>query len=201
MLEEAVGSVRVGVIGRSERAPYAEFDVPKLPIEAGTPPPKDKIAAALGLAPHEIGFANHRPLLFDAGTAFTFVPVSGLDAMARAGTVSPYWDEAFGGSQGKAYLYCRETIHHQATFHARMFAPSVGVPEDPATGSAAAALPGVLHRFDQLPEGLSEFLIEQGIEMGRPSEIKLEIEVEARELKRIRIGGFACLVARGTLVV
>ena len=80
-----------------------------------------------------------------------------------------------------------------------MFAPGVGVPENPATGSAAAAFPAVLHRFDTLPEGTSEFTIEQGIEMGRPGEIKLEIEVANRKLKRVRIGGFACLVARGKL--
>jgi trans-2,3-dihydro-3-hydroxyanthranilate isomerase len=80
-----------------------------------------------------------------------------------------------------------------------MFAPGVGVAEDPATGSAAAAFPAVIQRFDQLPEGTSEFVIEQGIEMGRPSEVKLEIEIAARRIKRVRIGGYACLVMRGKL--
>ena len=51
-----------------------------------------------------------------------------------------------------------------------------------------------------MPEqGLVLLTIEQGIEMGRPSEIKLEIEVSARRLKRVRIGGYACLVMRGKL--
>ena len=69
----------------------------------------------------------------------------------------------------------------------------------PQPGSAAAAFSAVLNRFDQLPEGTSEFTIEQGIEMGRPAEIKLEIEVAQRKLKRVRIGGYACLVMRGKL--
>ncbi len=199
VLEEGIGSIRVGVAGRRGHAPYAEFDVPKLPELAGAPAHDDRIAAALGLAPQEIGSANHKPSQYDAGTAFTFVPVRDLEAIGRAQIVSSYWDEAFHGSAGKVYLYCRETIRHNAAFHARMFAPGVGVREDPATGSAAAAFSAVIHRFDQLPEGASEFMIEQGIEMGRPSEIKLEIEVEGRRLKRVRIGGYACLVMRGKL--
>jgi trans-2,3-dihydro-3-hydroxyanthranilate isomerase len=198
-LEEDIGSIRVGVVGRRGQAPYAEFDVPKLPELAGAPAHDDRIAAALGLAPQEIGFANHRPSQYDAGTAFTFVPVRDLEAMRHAQIVSSHWDEAFGGTAGKVFLYCRETIQHSASFHARMFAPGVGVPEDPATGSAAAAFSAAIHRFDQLPEGKSEFLIEQGIEMGRPAEIKLEVEVAQRQVKRVRIGGFACLVMRGKL--
>jgi trans-2,3-dihydro-3-hydroxyanthranilate isomerase len=200
VLEEGIGSVRVGVVGRRGQAPYAEFDVPKLPELSGAPAHDDRIAAALGLSPQDIGFANHRPSQYDAGTSFVFVPVRGLDASARAQTVTAHWDEAFGAA-GKVFLYCRETIQHSATFHARMFAPGVGVPEDPATGSAAAAFSAVLHRFDQLPEGTSDFTIEQGIEMGRPGEIKLEVEVASRKLKRVRIGGYACLVARGKLFV
>ena len=199
VLEEAIGSVSVGVAGRRGQAPYAEFDVPKLPELAGGPAHDDRIAAALGLAPHDIGFANHGPSQYDAGTPFAFVPVRDLNTIRRAHIVASHWDEAFSGVGGKAFLYCRETIQHNATFHARMFAPGAGVPEDPATGSAAAAFSAVVHRFDQLPEGTSEFMIEQGIEMGRPSEIKLEIEVAARRLKRVRIGGFACLVMRGKL--
>ncbi len=198
-LEEDIGSIRVGVAGRRGQAPYAEFDVPKLPELAGAPAHDDRIASALGLAPQEIGFANHRPSQYDAGTAFTFVPVRDLEAMRHAQIVSSHWDEAFRGSAGKVFLYCRETIQHSASFHARMFAPDAGVPEDPATGSAAAAFAAVIHRFDQLPEGKSEFLIEQGIEMGRPGEIKLEAEIAQRQLKRVRIGGFACLVMRGKL--
>ncbi len=199
VLEEGIGSVRVGVVGRRGHAPYAEFDVPKLPELSGAPAHDDRIAAALGLAPQEIGFANHRPSQYSAGTPFVFVPVRDLDTIGRAQIVTQHWDEAFGGAGGKVFLYCRETIQHSAAFHARMFGPGVGVPEDPATGSAAAAFSAVLLRFDQLPEGTSEFIIEQGIEMGRPGEIKLEAEVAQRKLKRVRIGGYACLVMRGKL--
>ncbi len=201
VLEEGIGSIRVGVVGRRGQAPYAEFDVPKLPELSGALAHDDRIAAALGLSPQEIGFENHHPSQYSAGMPFAFVPVRDLDTIARAQIVTAHWEEAFRGTSGKVFLYCRETVQHSASFHARMFAPGVGVPEDPATGSAAAAFSAVLLRFDQLPEGTSEFTIEQGIEMGRPGEIKLEVEVASRRLKRVRIGGFACLVARGKLFV
>jgi trans-2,3-dihydro-3-hydroxyanthranilate isomerase len=199
VLEENIGSVRVGVAGRRGSASYAEFDVPKLPEEMSAPAHDDRLAAALGLAPVEIGFANHKPVVFDAGTAFTFVPVRDLGVIARARVVHSHWDEAFRANGGMAVVYCRDTIRHSATFHVRMFAPVAGIMEDPATGSAAAAFSAVIHRFDQLPEGTSDATIEQGVEIRRPSEIRLEIEIAGRQIKRVRIGGYACLVMRGQL--
>lgn len=199
MLEMPAGSVRVAVVGRSGHAPYAEFDAPKLPERAGNPGHDERIAAALGLAPFEIGFENHRPTVFSAGNTFTFVPVQALDVMRRAHIVYASWSGAFPSSNGSVMMYCRETVRHHASFHARVFTPALGVPEDPATGSAAAAFAGPLHRFDQLPEGSSAYIIEQGIEMGRPSEIRLEIEVSGRAVRLVRIGGSARMVMKGTL--
>jgi len=80
-----------------------------------------------------------------------------------------------------------------------MFAPAMGVREDPATGSAAAAFAGMIHRFDELPEGLYKGMIEQGLEMGMPSEVFLEFEVENRNIRVVRIGGSAIVTKKGTL--
>jgi trans-2,3-dihydro-3-hydroxyanthranilate isomerase len=200
-LEENIGSIRIGVTGRNGAAPYAEFDVPKLPSDAGAPAHDDRLAAALGLAPFEIGFENYRPSMFEAGNLSIFVPVKDMEAVARAQIVSNHWQEAFSGLRCAVMVFCRETIRHDANFHARVFAPAYGIAEDPATGSAAAAFAGVVHRFDQPPEGISSIIIEQGMEMGRPSEIKVEMEVEARKLRLVRIGGSACRVMSGRLHV
>jgi trans-2,3-dihydro-3-hydroxyanthranilate isomerase len=198
VLEEQVGLVRVGVRLRAGIAPFAEFDAPRLPQEAGPLPSIDKLAAALGLIPAEIGFENHRPTRFSAGNTFAFVPIASLVAMAKAGVASSLWDEAFQAGIG-AFLYCRQTVHISSSFHARMFAPGVGVPEDPATGSAAIGLAGVVHRFDALPDGLHKRVIEQGFEMGRPSLIELSLDVESGKLASVRIGGHVVRVAEGTL--
>jgi len=200
VLEEEIGIVRVGVRLRPGAPPFAEFDAPRLPQESGVPASADRLAAALGLIPAEIGFENHRPMRIAAGNTFTFVPIASLEAMAKARAASTHWGSAFQGGIG-AFLYCRQTIHTTSAFHARMFAPEHGVPEDPATGSAAVGFAGVIHRFDELPDGLHKRTIEQGYEMGRPSQIELSLQVENGKLDTVRIGGHAVRVAEGMIEV
>jgi trans-2,3-dihydro-3-hydroxyanthranilate isomerase len=200
VLEEGIGPVRVGVRLRPGAAPFAEFDAPKLPQESGTLPPSDRLAAALSLIPAEIGFENHRPTKFAAGNTFAFVPIASLEAMAKARVSSSHWGAAIQGSIG-AFLYCRQTVHNTSSFHARMFAPEHGVPEDPATGSAAVGFAGVVNRFDALPDGPHKRIIEQGFEMGRPSLIELSLQIEGGKLDAVRIGGHAVRVAEGMIEV
>ena len=202
VLEETIGIVRVGVRLRAKAAPFAEFDAPKRPEDSGAAPSAERLAAALGLIPGEIGFENHRPTKFEAGNNFVFAPIASLEVMAKAQVASQHWAGALKG-QGVVgvFLYCRQTVHTTSQFHARMFAPDMGVPEDPATGSAAAAFAGVIHRFDELPDGLHKRSIEQGYEMGRPSHIALSLEVEGGKLGTVRIGGHAVRVAEGKIEV
>jgi trans-2,3-dihydro-3-hydroxyanthranilate isomerase len=202
VLEEGVGLVRVGVRMRAGAAPFAEFDAPKLPEPAGTLPPPERLAGALSLIPAEIGFENHRPSMFAAGNVVAFVPVASLAAMAKARVAAQHWEGAVKG-QGLlgAFLYCRQTVHAASAFHARFFGPDFGVAEDPATGSAAVAFAGVVHRFDALPDGLHKRVIEQGYEMGRPSLITLSLEIAGGKLGAVRIGGHAVRVAEGRVEV
>jgi len=200
VLEEEVGPVRCGVTPASDRQGHAIFDLPKLPAETGPAPDRDALAAALGLIPGEIGFENHLPSIFDAGLPFVFVPVRDLDVAGKARVNAAAWQDAFG-ERGAAYVYCREASERDHQFHARMFAPALGIEEDPATGGAVAALAGVIARFDQPPGGTHRYVIEQGFEMGRPSLIKLEIDMDGGMVVEGRIGGDAVVVARGTLEV
>src|SRR5690606_30855716 len=119
-LEETVGTVRVGVRFKPGEAAFAEFDAPRLPEELGGIPAVEDIAAAIGLIPSEIGFENHRPTRYSAGLPFAMIPVRSLEAIGRARAVMSAWSRAFG-PDGSAYLYCRETVHSHASFHARMF--------------------------------------------------------------------------------
>jgi trans-2,3-dihydro-3-hydroxyanthranilate isomerase len=80
-----------------------------------------------------------------------------------------------------------------------MFAPEIGIAEDPATGGAAAAFAGVLARFEDLPEGWHTLPILQGVEMGRPSLIGLDVHIEKGALTGARIAGQAVKVSEGVL--
>ncbi|MEI2383796.1 PhzF family phenazine biosynthesis protein [Breoghania sp. JC706] len=203
VLEETVGAVRCGVKLQPKAAGFAEFDAPRIAKPHGISlGDKAEVAAALNLNTSDIGFENHRPSAFEAGVPFAFVPVGGLDALGRARPNLAAWVAAFGdGDHNSAFLYCRDTRNHRTTFRARMFAPEMGITEDPATGSAAAAFAGVVRTFDKPTDGTHFIRIEQGFEMGRPSLIDLEIDVESRELDAVRIGGQAVIVARGELFV
>lgn len=201
-LEEAIGPVRVGVRLRTDAPPFAEFDAPKLPEKNGTLPSRERLAGALGLLPREIGFENHTPQSFTSGATFAYIPVDGLEAIARASINSAEWASAFPPAQiSGVYLYTRQCMHTGSAFHARMFAPDLGVPEDPATGAAAVGFAGVVDAFDDLPDGVHKRIIEQGYEMGRPSSIVLTLIVEGGRLDTVRIGGKAVRVSEGTLEV
>ncbi|MDR3493059.1 MAG: PhzF family phenazine biosynthesis protein [Ancalomicrobiaceae bacterium] len=203
VVEENVGPVRCSVKLDPAGAAYAEFGVPRLaaPLSA-TFGERGAVADALGLSPADIGFENHRPSAWTCGAPFIFIPVAGLDAMARTKLAVENWYHAFGTSDRVgAYLYTRECVNHDSRFHARMFAPEAGIPEDPATGAAAAAFAGVILSFDAPTDGLHHFRIEQGIEMGRPSLVDLTIEVEGGMLKAERIGGYAVMLAEGELAI
>jgi trans-2,3-dihydro-3-hydroxyanthranilate isomerase len=201
-LEEEVGSIRVGVRLRSGAAAFGEFDAPKIagvPEELAQP---EEISAAIGLLPTEIGFENHKPTLLRGTSVFAFVPVANLEAMAKLRVAPSHWARAFTdrGVDG-AYMYSRQCVRAQSAFHARMFAPDIGVPEDPATGSAAIGFAHVIQNFDQVPDGAHKRTIEQGLEMGRPSTIQLVSTVVRGRLEGVRIGGAAVRVAEGVLRV
>ncbi len=202
ILEQAIGTVRVGVRVRAREAAFAEFDAPKLPAEAGILPPNDILASGLGLIPSEIGFENHKPLCFAAGNTFAFVPIASIEAMRRAHVNGLHWERAFE-QQGVVgvYLYTRQCEHTAHAFHARMFAPQVGIAEDAATGSAAVGLAGLVQHFDRLRDGTHKRIVEQGYEMGRPSQITLTLVVSGGKLTTVRIGGSAVRVSEGTITL
>ena len=196
VLEEKVGIVRCGV-KLDGALGFAEFDCPELPHPAGEAPSKDLLADALSLPSTDIGFENHVPSAWSAGVVYRFVPVKNMAALAKAVPQPQPFRQAFG-TEG-AYLYTRETQGHDHAFRARMFVQEIGIIEDPATGSAVAAMAGAVKEFDALPDGDHAAIIEQGFEMGRPSLIRLGMTVEGGKLSVVRIGGHAVEVMDGTL--
>jgi trans-2,3-dihydro-3-hydroxyanthranilate isomerase len=178
----------------------AVFDLPRLPEDVGAPADAATIAAALGIETAEIGFENMKPARWSAGAPYTIVPVRGLDAIQRCRIETGHWKKAFGfDAHAAAYMVCGETATAGHAFHTRMFAPLQGVPEDPATGSAAAALAGYLAMNGSYGNSTHPLVIEQGFEMGRPSLIELTLKISGGRLDGASIGGSAVLVMEGTI--
>ena len=198
VLEEGIGPVRCGVEALGADSGRARFDLAQLPAEVGPAAPAAAIAAALDLDEKDIGFDAFKPALWSAGVEFNFVPLASLEAMRRCRPNSARWNDGILG-HGAAFLFCRETLEPGHAFHARMFAPRGGIPEDPATGSAVAAFSGVLAHFTRIADGAHQFVVEQGYEMGRPSLIRLAMTVTGGKLTAGAIAGGAVVVSEGIL--
>ena len=200
-LEEKIGLVKVDVTSRPNRAARGVFSLPMLPERVAWTPDLAQVARALGIDPLEIGFGAHGPSCWSAGVPYAMVPLRGLEAIGKAGIAdAAAWEQAFAFTGRSAvYLYTKETVHAHNHVHARMFAPKLGVPEDPATGSAAAAFAGPAVAFERPENGVHQIVIEQGYEMGRPSEIVLDLDVASGILTGARIGGAAVIISEGQL--
>jgi trans-2,3-dihydro-3-hydroxyanthranilate isomerase len=198
VLEEQVGLLRCSV-RRKGNAYFASFALPALPFTVPGAPGAAEAAAALGLLDSEIGFDRHAIARYSCGTPYTFVPVAGLEAIARAAPDLARFRAVFG--ETGVFLYTRETKGADSAVHARMFAPQFGIIEDPATGSAAAAFAGVAQEFEAPEDGVHTITIEQGFEMGRPSLIHLTMDIAAGKLIGGEIGGSSVIVSQGTIDV
>ena len=177
---------------------FAEFQNPNLPVETGAAPAPELFEAALSLPPGSLDRGRHTPRRIGAGVDFYYLRAP-LEAGRAARLDSAAWraleiDRVIG-----VYLYTEGGEAPDAAYHARMFAPDAGVFEDPATGSAAAALPGQIALSETLADGSHEWVIEQGYEMGRPSRIRARVEIEGGAVSAVRIGGHAVLVQKGQL--
>ena len=200
VLEEGIGLVRCTTETRGDDRGHARFALPRLPERTGDAADAGDLAAALGLTLDDLGLDDFEPGKWSAGLEFTMIPLRGLDAIGRARCDPAHWQAAFGATGPRTvYLYCRETAEDGHAFHVRMFAPHMGIPEDPATGSAAGAFAGVLALYGELAGGEHAFAIEQGYEMGRPSVIELSLTLTGGALADASIGGDAILVGEGSI--
>ncbi|MBL8589499.1 MAG: PhzF family phenazine biosynthesis protein [Methylobacteriaceae bacterium] len=201
VLEEKVGPVSCIVRHIEGQAPRASFTLPRLPQELEPAAAAADLAAALGLAEADVGFDAHVPSVYSAGVGFTFVPLRSREAVARARPDLSRWSAVKPADHANVFVYARGGARPGSHYHARMFAPDMGVGEDPATGSAAAAFAGALMRFEAPADGDHTILIEQGFEMGRPSLITLGLDVAGGALTSASIGGPAVILQQGTIDV
>lgn len=196
-LEEQIGLVTCVIERLDRRTGMARFALPRLPEEAGRAPEVNHIAAALGIEAEAIGCGAYRPAVYTAGVVFYLVPVRNAEVLARVRLERRGWNDVFPLGQNAVYVFTETPTEAGNDLAARMFAPGMGLGEDPATGAAAAALIGLLGRH--AGDGQSEFTLRQGLEMGRPSRLDLQLRKDGETLTHGGIGGHAVLVGEGVL--
>lgn len=202
VLEEGVGPVPVTIRSRGGKPDFAQLTVARLP-EFGPPPPSSTdLTRALGLASSDILTGELAAEAVSCGVYFLFVPVRDRETLGRARVVLDLFEQVLDGYvTSKVFVFCKDPELPTSDYRARMFAPTIGVPEDPATGSAAAAFGGYLAKRDACADGTLRWMVEQGFEMGRPSLLEVEADKRAGAITSVRVGGKSVLVTRGDLFV
>ena len=201
-LEEGAGLVPVKVSRIGDR-PRAQFIAPVVPFAVETPLPSlELVAKALSLNVGDIGFAAHAVALLEGGPRFFYVPVKTREAVSRCVVAEPHWSQMIAPlGVDLAYVYTRGGDNPKSSFRSRAFGPTGGIKEDPATGSATALLAAQLLKAESLKDGTHKWTLEQGYEMGRPSDLFLEADVNQGKLAGVRVGGQAVKVMQGTIEI
>ncbi len=199
VLEESVGDVEVTVEMSGAQPVAATMTVLVTPAELSFAHSATLLAPMLALEPGDF-HPDYQPCVYSCGTPFVFVCLNSLDAVRRTRLRLDVWESLLASAEANmVFTFSFETESPHAQIHARMFAPSMGVAEDPATGGAVSALAGLLAARHE--DGKREWVVEQGIEMGRPSRLVLQYECRSGQASPVRVGGTSVRVSEGTLTL
>jgi trans-2,3-dihydro-3-hydroxyanthranilate isomerase len=200
VLEEGVGPVHVTIRARDGAAVGAQLSVAKLPETGPPPPPRTTLAGLLSLEASQLLGGPNGPQAVSCGLPFLIVPVKDRAAVAAASVRMDLWASTLKGYwAADLMVVARDPELEGSHLRARVFVPGLSVPEDPATGSCAAALAGYLAARESARDGSFRWILEQGFEMGRPSLLELEADKRDGAIVAVRVAGDVVIVSEGTL--
>lgn len=200
VFEEGVGPVPVTIRAAEGKAVFAQLSAAQLPELRPAPAVAD-LAEMLSLDPEDILTGDEAPQAVSCGVAFLYVPLRDRDALRRVRLRLDRWESLLATSWAPhVYVFTRDHELPETDYRVRMFAPAMGIPEDPATGAAAAAFGGYLGSRSS-GDGTLRWVLEQGFEMGRPSLLHLEVDRAGGAITAVRVGGGAVQVAEGAMEV
>jgi trans-2,3-dihydro-3-hydroxyanthranilate isomerase len=164
----------------------------------------DKIAALFGIG--RTNLTEELPVeIVSTGIRSLHIPVEGLSCFPELRVLNRgVLDLSSTHEVSTIQIFALEANHPDADAHCRVFAPAVGLPEDPVTGTAAGALAAYVVRHGLKPEGkdgITTFTVEQGEEIGRAGLVSATIERDDEEFKAIRVGGRAVIALQGRLTL
>lgn len=201
VLEEQVGNIPVIVRKNSDEL-YAELTTAIPPELRSCSADIGSIAAVVSLDVSDFATDEYPLRAVSCGLPFLCIPVRSLAAMRRIRINQAKWEAALKGEWEKQlYLFTRETVDEDCHFHARMFAMDLGFGEDPATGSAAAAFAGYFGQLPEIQDGPFSLVVEQGLEIHRPSKLFIGAEKRQGAVNTIRVGGNTVLVSKGMITL
>ena len=174
-----------------------------LPTFGAVIPDPARTAAALSLSPAAVAATGQPVQVVSCGVPFLLVPLTTRSAVDSAVVNPGVLDMLFTQVNTKAHglmVFTTQPGDARATVYSRMFAPEMGITEDPATGIATGPLGCYLVRHKIVrPERAGAMISLQGVKMGRPSHVHMSIGLEHGEIASVRVGGESVLAGEGTL--
>ncbi|HKI05704.1 MAG TPA: PhzF family phenazine biosynthesis protein [Thermoanaerobaculia bacterium] len=203
VFEEGVGPVPVKIRAEGGVPVFAQLSAARLPAVGPPPPSAEELAGLLSLDPSDVLSGEESPENVSAGVPFLFIPVRDRAVLARCRVRLDRWDALLAGPEAppELYVFSHDPELPGSHFRARMFAPGLGISEDPATGGAVTAFGGYVGSRAPERDGTLKWTIEQGFEMGRPSLLHLEVDKRDGEVTAVRVGGEAVLVSEGMMEI
>lgn len=198
-LEEQVGVIPV------------EFDFQddgRLLVTMEQPPPtfgpefadRAVIADMLSL---DVAALDDLPLqVVSCGVPFLFIPLRTLDDIGAIKVRMDVWEQAVKDhAEQHLFAFTRQVEREGSTVHSRMFAPAMGIAEDPASGAPSGPLGCYLLQHGLVTDSPAIIVSEQGIEMGRPSVIHIQIDHSDGDIKRVSVGGQSVYIGEGVIEI
>jgi trans-2,3-dihydro-3-hydroxyanthranilate isomerase len=206
VFEEGVGPVPVMIRAEGGKPVFTQLTAAKLPEVGPPPPPIPELAEMLSLEPGDLldGLLDGEdaPEAVSCGVPFLYIPLRNRDAVRRARLRADRWEALLGGYWAQeVYVFARDPELPGSHLRSRMFAPRMGIVEDPATGAATASFGGYLASRAPERAGTLHWVIEQGFEMGRPSILHLEADKQDGRITAVRVGGASVLMSEGWMEV
>ncbi len=202
VFEEGVGPVSVAIHSEGGEPVSAYLCAAQLPKFGPTPPEASTIAAILSLSEDDLLVGEWSAAAVTCGVPFLFVPVGDRDALRRVSVNREHWSSYLKSFWAPhLYVFCFESERKGSDLRARMFAPAMGIEEDPATGAAASALAGYLGVRNSVSSGVLQWTVEQGFEMGRPSILDVQAEKVDGQIVAVRVGGQSVMVSEGAIEI
>jgi len=198
-LEVEIGIVTCIMDRLTKNSGLARFKLPQLPKKIRDAPNASQIAQTLGLNEEQIGFDDYAPACYSAGIEYVLIPVKDQQALTSIKLQRRGWAQVYGAFDVAIYVFCPSEDASEADFNARMFDFKLPRVEDPATGSAAAALIGLLADTSGDENLKRTFFVAQGHDMGRPSFIEAQVGKKNGVLVHAGMGGKAIVIGEGVL--
>jgi trans-2,3-dihydro-3-hydroxyanthranilate isomerase len=201
LFEEGVGIIPVTLISREGHLQTIQMSQP-LPTFGSQFVARETIAQMLSLDLADLNATL--PLeVVSCGVPFLFVPVNTLEAMRSIQFRRDVWERVLRDFEAPhVFAFTEEVVAVGSTVHSRMFAPAMGISEDPATGAASGPLGCFLvHHKRVKPAKIVEIVSEQGLELGRPSFIQVRIEQEEEQITGVYVGGQCYWMGQGTIEI